>query len=58
MTLQLKSCSRCGGDMQMNRDVYGEYKLCLHCGNMVDIPRASNPFLLEVGNEPTKKKAA
>ena len=36
--LSLKSCPRCKGDMQSNRDMYGSYKECLQCGNMMDDP--------------------
>ncbi len=27
-----KACPRCGGDMQVQDDVYGEYIECLQCG--------------------------
>ena len=58
MTIHLKSCNRCGGDMNSNRDIYGEYRICMQCGNMIDIPKASNLFSLEVGSGGPKKKAA
>ena len=58
MTLHLKSCNRCGGDMNSNRDMYGEYRMCLQCGNMVDIPKESNLFDLRLSVENAKKKAA
>ena len=58
MTVYLKSCNRCGGDMNSNRDIYGEYRICMQCGNMVDVPKASNLFSLEVGSGGSKKKAA
>lgn len=58
MTVYLKSCNRCGGDMNSNRDIYGEYRICMQCGNMVDIPKASNFFSLEGGSDGSKKKAA
>ncbi len=58
MTLHLKSCNRCGGDMNSNRDMYGEYRMCLQCGNMVDIPKESNLFELRLSVENAKKKAA
>ena len=44
--------------MNSNRDIYGEYRICMQCGNMVDIPKASNLFSLEVGSDGSKKKAA
>ena len=41
--LLLKSCPRCKGDVHINKDIYGEYRECLQCGQMVDIDnRASN----------------
>lgn len=41
--LLLKSCPRCQGDIHINRDIYGEYRECLQCGQMVDIDNhASN----------------
>ena len=37
MTIFFKACPRCSGDMHINRDIYGDYKECLNCGNMQDI---------------------
>ena len=31
-----RACPRCRGDVQINQDVYGEYKECLQCGYMLD----------------------
>lgn len=55
--LYLKSCPRCEGDMHINSDIYGEYKECLQCGHMVDIPRPKNLFSLSDAKV-TKKKVA
>jgi hypothetical protein len=33
-----KSCPKCKGDMHIDRDIYGEYKECLNCGLMEDLP--------------------
>ena len=30
--LYFKSCPRCRGDMYLNHDFYGDYKVCLQCG--------------------------
>ena len=30
--LTLKGCPRCQGDMNTNKDMYGEYMECLQCG--------------------------
>ena len=58
MAVYLKSCNRCGGDMNSNRDIYGEYRLCIQCGNMVDVPKESNLFSLKLTPEDSRKKAA
>ncbi len=59
MTVYLKSCNRCGGDMNSNRDIYGEYRICIQCGNMIDIPKESGLFAVEnsVSNSGRKKAA-
>ena len=36
--VQFRACPRCRGDMKSTRDMYGNYKECLQCGNMVDMP--------------------
>ena len=30
--LNFKSCPRCRGDVNVDRDWYGEYESCLQCG--------------------------
>ena len=37
-----RSCPRCRGYMQNNRDIYGEYRECLQCGYMEDPPSPGN----------------
>ena len=58
MTVHLKSCNRCGGDMNSNRDIYGEYRICMQCGNMIDIPKESSLFSVKLNSDDSKKKAA
>lgn len=58
MPVYLKSCNRCGGDMNSNRDIYGEYRLCMQCGNLIDIPKESNPFSLQSSAPNTDRKKA
>ena len=58
MALYLKSCNRCGGDMNSKRDIYGEYRMCIQCGNMIDIPNESSLFSLKLTAPTGKKKAA
>ena len=55
--LALKGCPRCGGDLHSNRDIYGEYRECLQCGMMQDIPKRSRLFT-QVIKDSKKKKAA
>ncbi len=57
MALYLKSCPRCGGDMNSNRDIYGEYRLCMQCGHMIDIVKPSNLFALSRDDGPKRKAA-
>ena len=53
--LSLKSCPRCKGDMQSNRDMYGSYVECLQCGHMQDIEQ---PNTLLASLPGYKKKVA
>jgi hypothetical protein len=32
MRWKLRSCPRCGGDVFIDRDLYGWYEKCLQCG--------------------------
>lgn len=34
----LKACSRCKGDLYVNRDQYGLYRKCLQCGHIEELP--------------------
>ncbi len=36
-TLKSKSCPRCGGNIFIDRDLYGWYELCLQCGYLCDL---------------------
>ena len=58
MTVYLKSCNRCGGDMNSNRDIYGEYRICMQCGNMIDVPKESDLFSLQSSVDNTDRKKA
>ena len=31
MTVRLKACARCGGDMSYESDMYGLFRQCLQC---------------------------
>lgn len=57
MAIYLKSCPRCRGDMNSNSDIYGEYRLCIQCGHMIDIQRPTSLFALPLNNDPKRKAA-
>ena len=56
MALYLKSCNRCGGDMNQNSDFYGEYRLCIQCGNMVDIPKTPAYIPVDIGTVKQRRR--
>ena len=35
MTLYLKACPRCRGDIQLDTEQYGRYMECLQCGFLI-----------------------
>jgi len=37
VSIRFRSCPRYGGDIFVDRDVYGEYLQCLQCGYLHDI---------------------
>ena len=56
--LHFKACPRCGGDIHVNSDVYGEYKECLQCGMIQDIERANDILAPVLVKSRSKKKVA
>jgi len=34
---RLKACPKCGGDLKIEKDSYGQYKQCVQCGWIRDI---------------------
>ena len=34
--IYFKACQRCGGDMHLSGDYYGDYRQCLQCGYLED----------------------
>jgi DNA-directed RNA polymerase subunit M/transcription elongation factor TFIIS len=38
MTVDLKACERCGGDMSYESDIYGQFRQCLQCSYLEDLP--------------------
>ena len=47
VTLQLKGCERCGGDVTTGRDWHGDYLQCLQCGWYKDSPGDALSHLVE-----------
>jgi len=37
MTVCLKACERCGGDMSYECDIYGWFRQCLQCSYLEDL---------------------
>ena len=37
--MAIQICPRCSGSMYADRDIYGEYRICLQCGYMVDVAK-------------------
>ena len=37
MTLRLKGCPKCHGDVRFDRDQYGWYEQCIQCGFVRDL---------------------
>ncbi len=56
--LQLKSCPRCRGDVHTSSDIYGEYKECLQCGYMVDIPKVRPLFRHDIAEQGGQREVA
>jgi len=46
----LKKCPRCGGNMFVDRDIYGWYEKCLQCGYCCELRG-----LDEFGQNPARK---
>lgn len=46
--LNLKSCPRCNGDVNVERDWYGGYESCLQCGWVKDASDAPLPGPLQL----------
>ena len=38
--IYFKACQRCGGDMHLSGDYYGDYRQCLQCGYLEDVKDA------------------
>lgn len=47
--IAFKSCPRCRGDCELERDHFGKYWLCLSCSWLLDLDLLQEPFPL-LGN--------
>lgn len=58
--LMLKGCTRCGGDIVLDRDRFGPFFLCVQCGFLKDVsPVGSNvAYSLESAGRPLAKPLA
>lgn len=50
--INLKACPRCGGDLHVSADMYGDYAQCVQCGYMKDLEANL------IGSRVLKKKTA
>ena len=55
--LDFKACPRCKGDVQKNRDYYGEFRQCLQCGH-TEYPRSEVDPYAELAASVKRKAAA
>lgn len=44
MTMYLKGCHRCGGDLFEGSDEYGPYTQCFQCGFLIDKEAPLSPI--------------
>jgi acetyl-CoA carboxylase beta subunit len=42
-----RDCSRCRGDIYLDRDIYGDYKKCMQCGLMQYIENRDRAKILK-----------
>jgi len=42
MSIRIKSCTRCNGDMFADRDQHGKFIQCLQCGYLRELPDRPN----------------
>lgn len=33
----LKACTKCQGDLTLDKDVYGDFLKCMQCGTLIDV---------------------
>ena len=46
----LKSCLKCKGDMYLEQDMYGPYRRCLQCGQLVEPPNSQVLLAGKIGH--------
>ncbi len=52
--LYLKSCPKCGGDVYLDRDLYGTFMACFQCGHTLNA--AEEKKTLAAAKAPGKDK--
>ena len=57
--VQFRACPRCQGDLNVRRDMWGEYRQCLQCGFSQDIqpePKMGFDWVKARGKPSSKQK--
>ncbi|MGQ9572277.1 MAG: hypothetical protein ACUVV3_03700 [Dehalococcoidia bacterium] len=57
MTVRLKGCPRCGGDMTYEVDIYGPFRQCLQCSYLEDLPAEATPVAADNHQEAPEREA-
>ena len=50
-----RACSRCRGDIYLDRDIYGDYKKCMQCGLMQYIENRDRAKILKAATVNNRK---
>lgn len=52
--IYLKACSKCGGDVYLDRDLYGSFMACFQCGHT--LTRAEERKAMATAKSATKPR--
>ena len=55
--IRTKACTRCGGDLSLERDKYGTYVECIQCGAIWNEIEMIYPAIRETGKHKPLKPA-
>ena len=53
--IKTKACKRCGGDLSLERDIYGVYVECIQCGAAGDATDIANFGIKPPDKKPERK---